>query len=295
MNSFKSFHPIVNFAYFISVIGFAMFFMHPVCLMISMAGGILYAIKLTGKKAVRFSLFYMLPLLIIAALFNPLFNHQGATILTYFSSGNPLTLESIIYGVAAGAMIVTVIIWFSCYNQIMTSDKFIYLFGRLIPSLSLILSMVLRFVPKFKAQLKVIIHAQKCVGKDLSSGNLLQRIKHGIHILSILVTWALEDAIQTADSMKSRGYGLEGRTAFSIYIWSKKDSITLLSILVMSGYVLWGYLSGHIYFRYYPTLGGENMTPLQISFFIIYALLCNLPIMIEIWEVHSWKASQSKI
>lgn len=291
MNSFKSFHPIVNFAYFICVIGFAMFFMHPVCLMISMAGGILYAIKLTGRKAVRFSTFYMLPLLIIAALFNPLFNHQGATILTYLSSGNPLTLESIIYGVAAGAMIVTVMIWFSCYNQIMTSDKFIYLFGRLIPSLSLILSMVLRFVPKFKAQLKVIIHAQKCIGKDLSSGSLLQRIKHGLYILSILITWALEDAVQTADSMKSRGYGLKGRTAFSIYRWSKKDSITLLSILIMSGYVLWGYLSDHIYFRYYPTLHGEKMSMIHISFFTIYIILCNLPLIIEIGEVHAWKAS----
>ncbi len=49
-----------------------------------------------------------------------------------------------------------VIQWFSCYNKVMTSDKFIYLFGRLIPALSLILSMALRFVPGLTGQLKVI-------------------------------------------------------------------------------------------------------------------------------------------
>ena len=46
-----------------------------------------------------------------------------------------------------------------------------------------------------------------------ASGSLLQRLKNAITILSIMVTWALENAIETADSMKSRGYGLPGRTA----------------------------------------------------------------------------------
>ena len=32
---------------------------------------------------------------LLAAGVNVLFQHEGATILTYFSSGNPLTLESI--------------------------------------------------------------------------------------------------------------------------------------------------------------------------------------------------------
>ena len=70
--------------------------------------------------------------------------------------------------------------------------------------------MVLRFVPKFKAQFRVVSNAQKCVGRDVSNGKLLERIRHGIRILSIMVTWALENAIETADSMRSRGYGLKG-------------------------------------------------------------------------------------
>ena len=68
----------------------------------------------------------------------------------------------------------------------MTSDKFVYLFGRIIPALSLVLSMTLRFIPKFQAQIHTVSNAQRCVGRDVSDGSLLQRAKHGLTILSIM-------------------------------------------------------------------------------------------------------------
>lgn len=110
----------------------------------------------------------MIPFLLFMAVMNPVFNHQGVTILFYLNNGNPITKESILYGVAAACMFVTVIVWFSCYNVVMTSDKFIYIFGKILPALSLIFSMVLRFVPRYLAQIKVISNAQKCIGRDVS-------------------------------------------------------------------------------------------------------------------------------
>ena len=127
----------------------------------------------------------MLPMMVVAALVNPAFNHEGATILTYLPSGNPLTLESILYGAAAAAMLAAVVTWFSCYTAVMTSDKFVYLFGRVIPALSLVLSMTLRFVPKFQAQLQVVSEAQRCIGRDVSNGGVLRRLRNAITILSI--------------------------------------------------------------------------------------------------------------
>ena len=227
-DTFSSYHPAVAMLYFVLVIGMTMFLNHPVCLGISLVGALAYSIYLKGKKAVRFNLAYMLPLLVITALINPAFSHQGVTILAYLPSGNPLTLESILYGICAAFLLITVIAWFSCFNAVMTSDKFVYLFGRIIPALSLVLSMSLRFVPRFTAQIKVISNAQKCVGRDVGSGGLIKRAKQGIKILSILVTWALENAIDTADSMKDRGYGLPGRTAFSIYRFDRRDKWALL-------------------------------------------------------------------
>lgn len=294
-SEFAGYHPIINFLYFMLVLLCSMFFMHPMCLCISMFCAFVYSVTLSGKKAVRFNLLYLLPMMLMAALINPAFNHEGVTILTYLDNGNPLTLESITYGVAAAVMLASVVCWFSCYNVIMTSDKFIYLFGRVIPALSLILSMVLRFIPKFKAQIKVISNAQKCVGRDVSNGSIIQRAKHGIKILSIMITWALENAIETADSMKTRGFGLPGRTAFSIYIFDKRDKKALVVIGGTGLYVLSGALCGGLYFRYFPSMKGVLMTPYSISIFVAYFVLCISPVIIEKWEDRKWKQLQSKI
>ena len=123
MNLFKTYHPVVNFLYFFFVILFSMISINPLILAISLVGGIAYSVLLKGSKAVRFGILYMIPLLVVSAVMNPLFNHEGVTVLGYFASGNPLTLESIVYGICAAMMIVCVIEWFSCFNEVMTSDK----------------------------------------------------------------------------------------------------------------------------------------------------------------------------
>ncbi|MDR0468636.1 MAG: energy-coupling factor transporter transmembrane protein EcfT [Peptococcaceae bacterium] len=293
-DTFAGFHPTVNLIYFSVVIGFAMFFTHPVCLGLSLLCAMTYSIYVNGKKAIRFNLLYMLPMLLFTALLNPAFNHQGATILTYLPDGNPLTLESILYGFAAAVMLITVISWFSCFNEVMTSDKLVYLFGRLIPALSLVLSMSLRFVPRFRDQIKVISSAQKCVGRDVSNGNLIQKAKHGIKILSIMVTWALENAIETADSMNGRGYGLPGRTAFSIFRFDRRDARALIYILVCASIAMVGSVTGVYRFRYFPTVKGEWTGAAALLVFIVYFALCAFPILINIKEDLLWKSIKSK-
>ena len=295
MSEFKTYHPIVNFLYFVFVIGFSCFFMHPVCLCISLLCGFTYSVMLKGKKQVGKNLIYMVPMLFMMALINPAFNHEGVTIIEYLPSGNPLTLESIVYGLCAAIMIVSVICHFSCYNEVMTSDKFIYLFGKIIPGLSLIISMTLRFVPKFASQLKVVTNAQKCMGRDVSSGSIIKRAKSGLNILSVMITWSLENAIETADSMKSRGYGIPGRTAFSIFTFDKRDRNALVCILLLGIYTLVGNLTGEMYFGFFPSMQSAEISPYGISVFAAYFFLCVSPVIIELWEVRKWKALRSKI
>ncbi len=270
-----------------------MFLLHPVSLLISLGCALCYAVYLNGRKAVRFSLKFLLPMMVLAAVLNPAFNHEGATVLTYLPSGNPLTMESMLYGLTAALMLASVITWFSCYNAVMTSDKFVYLFGRVIPALSLVLSMTLRFVPKFKAQLQVVSEAQRCIGRDTSEGSLFQRAKNAITIFSIMVTWALENAIETADSMKSRGYGLPGRTAFSIYRFDDRDKTALLWLLFCGVYLLSGWAAGGFYWRYYPTIRGAAATPFTVSFQIVYLALCLTPMILNRWEDKKWKLLRS--
>ena len=294
-DAFSGCHPLVNFIYFALVLLFGMFFMHPVCLFISLACAWVYAVYLRGGRAVRDGLRYMLPMFILAAVVNPAFNHEGATILGYLPSGNPITLESIWYGLAAAAMIVAVITWFTCFNTVITSDKFIYLFGRIIPALSLVLSMTLRFIPKFRSQLRIVRDAQKCIGRDTSEGRLGDRLRNAVTILSIMITWALENAIGTADSMRSRGYGLPGRTAFSIYRFDSRDRTLLIWLLLAGFYIVAGSAAGGLSFRYYPTVKAASVTPFSVSFLLAYLLLCLTPVMLDALEDRKWKRLRSEV
>ncbi len=293
-DAFSGYHPIINFLYYALILLFSMCLMHPVYLIISLIGALAYDIYLKGRKAVRFAVMGLLPMAVIAALVNPAFNHEGATILTYLPSGNPLTLESMLYGVAAAVMLASVILWFSSYNEVMTSDKFVYLFGRVIPALSLVLSMALRFIPKFKSQMDVVAEAQSCIWRDTKTGSVIRRVSNAIKIFSIMVTWSLENAIETADSMRARGYGLPGRTAFSIYRFDDRDKNVLAWLIFCGTYILSGWLAGGMYFRYYPTVKTAAWTPMTVSFMCIYLALVLTPVILDRKEDRQWKSLQSK-
>ena len=295
MNAFKNYHPIVNFIYFLFITVFSCVFMHPACLLISFAGGFSYSAVLRGRRAVKTSIMYSLPIIAATALINTLFNHEGITVLAYFPNGNPLTLESVAYGVAAAVMIISVILWFSCYNEVMTSDKFIYLFGKIIPSLSLVLSMTLKFVPRFTAQFKTVINAQKCIGRDISSKGIIHRTKCAVSIISVMITWALENSVETADSMKSRGYGLPGRTAFSIFKFTRRDKLLLFCTVILGIYIILAGALGQMQFEYFPSINSSEFSYFKLSVFAAYFLLSSTPLIIETLEMVKWKYIKSKI
>lgn len=293
-DAFSCCHPVVNFIYFAFVLLCAMLFLHPLCLLLSLACAFAYAVQLRSLRKVLCRILRLLPILVAAALLNSLLNHEGATILFYLPSGNPMTLESLCYGFAATLMLTSVLLWFSCYNDVMTSDKFLYLFGRVIPSLSLVLSMTLRFVPKFKQRFQSVKQAQACIGNDMSHGNLLHRMRAAISVFSIMVTWSLESSVETADSMKSRGYSLPGRTAFSLYRFDRRDRTILLWLLYCGFYILCGGLAGYLDFLYYPLLQGRRLNGFSLSFFLVYLLLCLTPIILNRREDRRWTHSQLK-
>lgn len=295
MKEFKNFHPIINFIYFILVIGFAMFFMHPIALLISFLSAFICMLMAKGIKAMKSTLFFMLPMVIFTALVNPLLNHQGVTILAYLPSGNPLTLEALIYGLCASVMIINVILWFSFYNEVMTSDKFIYLFGKIIPSMSLILSMTLRFIPNFAAQMKTVANARRCMGKNPPKASIIVKAKNAISILSAVTTWSLENAIETADSMKARGYGIGKRSAFSIFKFDKRDLFALIFVLIMGIYTFLGSILGGMKFTFFPIISGEVFSLYTAGGFIAYFLLCIYPVIIELMEVKKWNSLKSRI
>lgn len=290
MCEFEKFHPVVNLLYFISVILFSMIFMHPVCIGISVVCFVLYSIYLGGANALKFNMFFMVPMLIVAIMMNVLFNHEGVTIIAYFPDGNPFTMESLIYGIASAFLLVSVVAVFSVINKIMTTDKLLCVFGRITPSLSLIMSMTLRFVPRFITHIKSVYQANS--DEDLK---LFDKLKLAVKSFYATVGWAMENSIETADSMRARGYGLCRRTAYSNFKLGKRDTFLLCLIMGLDVAIVLLKVFAKVSWQYFPKIEFGEIEGFELLFFCVYLALFLLPFIIEVWEVFRWKLLRSKI
>ena len=291
-DAFSGFHPVVNFIFFLVALGLTMFIQQPVYLLISMISGCAYLLYLQGKKGFLRQVGYLVPILVMMAIMNPMFNHEGVTVLWYLPNDNPITLEAICFGLASAVMMGASIVWFNCCNTVFTSDKIIYLFGRVIPALSLMISMTLRFVPRFKNFLQSVLRTQRAMHKP---ENTKEKLGQALAAFSATVSWAMEQSIVSADSMKSRGYGLFGRTAFSIYIFEKRDGITLFVLFLLCAGAAVPHIVGLMGWTYYPSMTGELIGPVQIFAYLCYGGMCNLPLIINLMEDRKWNALRSKI
>ena len=294
-NAFSTLHPLVQLLYFLAVPAFTMFLMHPVLLCISFLSALCYGVFLRRRKILSPLFRLILPMSLLIALCNPLFNHAGVTILAYFPDGNPLTLESLLFGAAAGVMFAAILLWCSCLQANLSSDRVIYLFGRLSPKLGLLLSMILRFIPKLSARFRQIRLAQHCIGRDLDQGNLLRRTRNAVRIVSALLQWLLENAVDTADSLKSRGYGLKHRTCFSLFHFDRRDACLTVLLVILIGSVTAAAFGDVLSCDYFPAFAVSGHTPLQWTLYLFYALLCLLPIIIDGRENRKWNALRSRI
>ena len=95
--------------------------------------------------------------------------------------------------------------------------------------------------------------------------------------------------------MKARGYGLKGRTHFSVFTFRKRDLGYLICIIVLVGIVILGMSMGISDFKFYPEISEFNFGLKQIAVYISFGILSFIPFLSELWEVIMWKYSASKI
>ena len=293
LSTFGSFHPSVNFTYFVIVVAISMSSMNPWFLAGSFVSAFAYTIILSGKSAIKFNIMFIIPIVLISALLNMLFMHDGVTELFYMYE-NAVTLEALIYGIMMGLMLSGVLMWLLCYQVIMTSDKFIYLFGRILPTIALTISMIFRYIPLIRKRFKEITEGQRCMGRDLKEGSFVDRVHQSIKEVSILIAWSLESSIETSDSMEARGYGIQGRTSFHLFHFSKRDLKMMIIIVLLGGLIVAGNIADRTTIYYYPYI----RYPLQdIYSYIVYGLyyiLLILPIITDIGGEVRWKQLRLK-
>lgn len=212
MSAFERLQPVVQLFYFIGILILAMFVMHPVVQILLFVGGIVCFVMLkTLGDALRF-LLGILPVFLFVAVINPLFSHQGVTILGYFKSGNPLTLEAILYGIHTAFLLITTILWFFCMSMVLTSDKLIAILGKRFPTITLIFVMLLRFLPHFRSQAQKTETALEGMRILKKKDSVKSKLSNATKVFLTMMTWSLENSVDTADSMQARGYGGKRRS-----------------------------------------------------------------------------------
>lgn len=278
---FDSYHPAINLIYFVAAIGLTIWFDHPVYLLISYLCAFIWSVKLNGKKALIFNS-CLIPFAVAYALWYSYYNHFGITPIRQNIVGNQITLEALMYGLRTGFTAAAVIMLFSCVFAVVSSDKIVYLFGRISPKLSLFLSIILRTVPRIKEYARRVNIAQMGIGKSPSQGSLLRRCANCLRMISILVTWFTENFVESAMSMKCRGYSLKGRTAFSIYRFDNRDRAFVICIFALLTVVMMGWLLDQTHIYYAPVIIFPPVTVMSYVFFAAYAGFLMMPLISQV-------------
>lgn len=291
MSRFASTHPAVAAVYFVSVLAMTMFTVHPALSAMALIGAFLYS-TVTEGLCLKNVLIW-LGLFALIAVTNPLFSHNGATPL-FFLNGNPVTLEAILYGASLAVMLIAVMRWFTVLNAVMTSDKLLYLFGGVSPKIALLISSALRFIPLLKAQAEKIRQSQKAMGL-WTSDTWTDKLRGTVRVYSALITWALENAIDTGSSMKARGYGLQGRSRYSLFRFRRSDALLLALITVLDAAVISAIAAGQLGFAFYPSIAFAPANQYNIPAMAAFAVLCFLPFILEVKEALLWKYYRSRI
>lgn len=277
---FDSYHPAINFVYFAAVTAMTLLFNHPVFLCISYVCAFAYSVKLNGWKGLLFDLF-LIPCICAFAFYYASYHHFGITNLASTFIGNRITLESIVWGFVLGISWGSVLMWFSCVHAVVTSDKVVYLFGKVSPRLSLFLSILLRMVPHIRERAGKINTAQQALGRGTGQGGIFARMRNSLRLVSILITWTMEHLVETSTSMKCRGYLLRGRTAYSIYRFDYRDRSFVIALFCCLTVIMTGVLFDQTTILYNPEIIFNRMTPLSCVFYAAYAAFCLMPMALQ--------------
>ena len=290
MDAFSKCHPAVNFLFFVGAIGLAVVIQHPAFLLAGLLAGTAYYLLLNGKKGWK-TIALLLPLFVILTVVNPLLNTLGATVL-FSVFGRPYTLEALYYGGALAGVFVIVMLWFGCYNKVLTSDKFTSLFGSLIPSISLLLVMILRMIPSFIRKAQQIIGARRSIGKGAGeAATTKEKLSDGMTVLGALTGWALEGSVVTGDSMRARGYGTARRTSFMIYKMAAADWTLVAAMTVLLALTVTALCLGQANAAFVP-----NMELSAVNWgFASYTCYLLIPTALHVKEAIQWHISRSRI
>ncbi|MDE6156329.1 MAG: energy-coupling factor transporter transmembrane protein EcfT, partial [Eubacterium sp.] len=243
-----------------------------------------YKFKLEGKRTIAYFIKFIAPLVLLVTAFNMFFTHYGVTVLFTAFDMN-FTFEGLFYGFCQGIMISSLIMWFSCYSRVVTSERFLAVFGKFAPNSALVFSMVLSFIPRLRKNASEINDARLLLDDEKS------KLKRSIKNFSALLSLTLEQSIEVSDSMKARGFG-RGRTSYSKFSFFIADGVCIAAEFIAFAVLCVMRALGKMTFIFEPVIRMDNISVMSIVLFTIFSIL---PLIVDLTEDMRWFYLKQKI
>lgn len=292
LRSLELYHPVVMACYICTVLVFTMMVIHPVFLLLSWLGAMFfYALLEKPIQALR-TLVWQVPVVVVVTFLNGFLAQHGSTVLFKWGGHNGFFLESAVFGLLMGIMLVAVIIWFMSFTKVFRSDKLLQLTGNCLPTIGLMLTMVFRLVPQFVRRGKGVLAVQQAgtaakpyawegAGMQMR-GVLAKPAQEGRFLLrmtNVLMAWSMEDSLDTACSMKARGWGVAPkRSCYQRSSFRMRDALALAVLLLLvaaSVITAMQVLEG---FAFYPTISPVTADLRYGAFLLLLLFPCFLDI-----------------
>ena len=283
-NPFSAYHPTVAFVYLAAVILLSMLAFHPVFAGISLVGAIAASCVCKGARRTLHSLGFVLAMWVVIAFFNFVFSQAGDTVL-FEVLGHAFRLEALAYGITMGAMLAAVIVWFMVYANVMDSEASSAVFGGVLPTVTLMISQVMRLVPQFIRRGQAIGAVQNAATAAAPQSKK-QRTAGYARMLSVLMGWGMEDGLVRSDAMRARGYGCgRTRTRYRRQRFALGDGALLAVVLVLTAASAFLAYVACSQFSFYP-----YMDTLVLWWgYIPYILLAAVPVILHARERLLWR------
>ena len=259
---FATCHPVVPAVYVAVTLVLTMACMQPVLIGLSLLGALSFSCTVRGVAPTMGMLRWQIPVIILISLVNPLFSASGSTELLRIGA-HAVYAESLAYGASMGALFVASVTWFMGAAELLPFDRVMALLGNAAPTVTLMISMAMRLIPRFVRQGKTIDSVQR-VARSCAfasfAGQSPRADRHldlrlRLRLSSVLMGWTMEDSLETADAMRARGWGAAARrTTYTRFRFGARDAWALVLI---AAFALVAMLLGYVattQFAFYPTM-----------------------------------------
>lgn len=307
-------HPALPALYFSIAIVTTTLVIHPVLSALSLAGALWLSGLTRGMRATGRTMAFMLPLSALIVLVNPFFSASGETIVAYVM-GRSITLESLAYGATMAMVICAVMVWCEDAARALDDEAVMALGGKVLPRVSLVMSMASRLVPTYVSRADEISRSERAntavygapshasvrtearrsipsrVFDRTSHTSSRSLIRRAARRFGILLSWSLESSVQTADAMEAYGWSADRpRSVYRRRPLSSHDKACMAGVCVLTVALVSSAVFVCMGFSFFPRLTSVVDGRLAVPYGLV-ACFFAAPSLFQIVEARIWMRS----